>query len=101
MAKDHFAKQPTQNEIRFERLEQAVQQMYQIFGDIDRRLTAMARAKFDPETFVKFMLDGDANKEFMGKVNEQLEIQLREKELQAREAAENNKKVAEQFAAAE
>lgn len=73
MPKDYLKKAPTKLEqnINFQ-----FNQIYQIFKDMDARLTAITRAKFSPEAFVKFLLEDTENLIFREKLKQALDAEI-------------------------
>lgn len=70
-ARDAFQK-PMSNEQKIESIKHHVNQMYQIFGDLNCRLIALSRAKLGAKELAVFMRDGAANDSYMKNLNVQL-----------------------------
>jgi hypothetical protein len=86
--KDHLAKKPTQAEDTrqmVESLMRTIPQIYQVMGDLDRRIAALARAKMEPEPMALFILDGEHNREYMGKVTEAIKLETERRAVPAPE----------------
>ena len=86
MPKDHFQKQPTKHEqieSKIHRLEQNMNQLYRILGDINNRLIVLSRSKIGAEAFAIMFLEEEKNKEFMDEFNAILDekIKARDKAL--------------------
>jgi hypothetical protein len=78
---DHKPKKMTSaqaQEVSF--LQDHINQLYKILGDVNNRLIAISRAKISAEILATFLLDGEANTKYMQDLNKEIDTINREKE---------------------
>ena len=85
MPKDHFKKQPTNDE-RLRNLEQHFSQIYRIIDDVNSRLISLSRSKLGYKEMATFLRDVAANKAYMVNLNSELEYLAKQESAKQNEA---------------